>query len=134
MEVEEKTQGNKKRRSFWKFFLSFLGIIFLVVLLLWGVGEYEQWRGEKNIAVRFSEYEPMEFVMKFKGLVNWVWVDCFNVLPLNDEIYTILKENFKICLVSPELQGYSLEKIEEFKDILKNKPIDAVCTKKPELW
>lgn len=91
-------------------------------------------KGEKNIAVRFSEYEPLEFVIKFKGLVNWVWVDCFNGLPLNDDNYEILKNNFKICLVSPELQGYSIERIKEFKEILGNKQIDAVCTKVPELW
>ena len=91
-------------------------------------------KGEKNIAVRFSEYEPLEFILKFKGLVDWVWVDCFNNLPLDDNNYKILKNDFKICLVSPELQGYPVERIREFKTILKNKPVDAVCTKAPELW
>lgn len=91
-------------------------------------------KGEKNIAVRFSEYEPLEFVLKFKGLVDWVWVDCFTSLPLTDENYSALKENFKICLVSPELQGHPVERIEEFKSILVGKQIDAVCTKRPDLW
>lgn len=91
-------------------------------------------RGEKNIAVRFSEYEPMEFVMRFKGLVDWVWVDCFTRLPLADENYAVLKENFKICLVSPELQGHPIERIGEFKSMLIGKQVDAVCTKRPDLW
>lgn len=91
-------------------------------------------KGEKNIAVRFSEYEPIEFVMSFKDKVEWVWVDCFTKLPLDDTSYNLLKKHFKLCLVSPELQGYSLDRIEEFKTQLANKSIDAVCTKKPELW
>ena len=32
--------------------------------------------------------------------------------------YKIMREYFKICLVSPELQGYSHEKIEEFSKII----------------
>ncbi len=91
-------------------------------------------KGEKNIAVRFSEYEPIEFVMSFKDKVEWVWVDCFTKLPLDDHSYELLKKHFKICLVSPELQGHSLERIQEFKAQLADKPIDAVCTKKPDLW
>lgn len=91
-------------------------------------------KGIKDIAIRFSEYEPLEFVMNFKGMVNWVWVDCFTDLPLNAENYKILKKHFKICIVSPELQGYSTDRITEFKKKLEGFEIDAVCTKKPELW
>ena len=91
-------------------------------------------KGMKNIAVRYSEYEPLEFVMKFNGLVEWVWVDCFNGLPLDKENYKVLKKYFKLCLVSPELQGYPLKRIEEFKEELKGVEIDAVCTKRPDLW
>lgn len=91
-------------------------------------------KGEKRIAIRFSEYEPIEFVQKFKGLVDWVWVDCFNTLPLDNDSYEVLKKNFKLCLVSPELEGHSTDRINEFKKILADKKIDAVCTKRPELW
>ncbi|MGE0566602.1 MAG: hypothetical protein AB7O73_01525 [Bacteroidia bacterium] len=90
--------------------------------------------GVKDIAIRFSEYEPLDFVMGFAGKVDWVWVDCFNELPLNEENYKLLKGNFKLCLVSPELQGYDVSRIEEFKERLKLLPVDAVCTKRPELW
>jgi hypothetical protein len=91
-------------------------------------------RGVKDIAVRFSEYEPLDFVMQFAGKVNWVWVDCFNELPLTQENYKFLKQYFKICLVSPELQGYDISKIQDFKTKLIGMEIDAVCTKHPDLW
>ncbi len=91
-------------------------------------------KGISRMAVRFSEYEPLEFVMKFAGKVEWVWIDCFNHLPLTTENYKILKANFKLCLVSPELQGYELDRILDFKKQLKDMEIDAVCTKRPDLW
>ncbi len=90
--------------------------------------------GENNIAVRFSEYEPIEQCLSVKGMVHWVWVDCFNKLPLDDKSYKDLKSHFKICLVSPELQKYPTDRINEFKSIVKNYDIDAVCTKVPDLW
>jgi hypothetical protein len=91
-------------------------------------------KGVSKIAVRFSEFEPMEFVMKFAGKVEWVWVDCFTDLPLNQDNYTILKKHFKLCLVSPELQGFDVSRIQEFKNKLQDMPVDAVCTKRPDLW
>lgn len=91
-------------------------------------------KGEKKIAIRYSEYEPIAIANAFAGKVDWVWIDCFNDMPLTKEDYSILKKNFKLCLVSPELQGHSLDRIEEFKKRLEGMPVDAVCTKKPELW
>tara|TARA_B110001450_G_scaffold138776_1_gene130061 strand:- start:3972 stop:4547 length:576 start_codon:yes stop_codon:yes gene_type:complete len=91
-------------------------------------------KGWTKFAVRFSEYEPLEFALKFKNKVEWVWVDCFNDLPLNEKSYLELKKNFKICLVSPELQGHPLSMIEDFKKQLNGFQIDAVCTKRPDLW
>jgi len=90
--------------------------------------------GVSKIGVRFSEFEPLEFVLKFKDLVDWVWVDCFTDLPLNIDNYKQLIEHFKICIVSPELQGFGVERIEEFKHRLLDYKIDAVCTKRPDLW
>jgi hypothetical protein len=61
-------------------------------------------------------------------------VDCFNYLPINEKSYLELKKHFRICLVSPELQGHPLSTIEDFKEQIKNFQIDAVCTKRPDLW
>jgi hypothetical protein len=91
-------------------------------------------KGKKSIAVRFSEYEPIEQCLAVAGLVDWVWVDCFQNLPLTRPVFDTLKKNFKICLVSPELQKHSLDRILEFKKQLAGMDVDAVCTKRPDLW
>src|SRR5688572_9551394 len=44
-------------------------------------------RGEKNLAVRFSEFEPLEGCLALAGLADWVWVDCFTKLPFTRENY-----------------------------------------------
>lgn len=91
--------------------------------------------GPENLAVRFSEEEPIEYALSFAKKAAWVWVDCFSKMPLDDESYAKLKNaGFKICLVSPELQKHPLERIAEFKKQLDGKKIDAVCTKHPDLW
>ena len=86
---------------------------------------------ERKVAIRFSEFEPIEVLAPFQGLVDWVWVDCFTKLELTKEIEEKIHEmGFKICLVSPELQGRDAE-IEKYRDYLKsnNITLDAVCSK-----
>lgn len=88
--------------------------------------------GEKNIALRFSEYESLESILMMKNKVKWVWVDCFTKFPLDSKSYNILQNyGFKICLVSPELQSHSIEWINKYCDDLKQKNIipDMICTK-----
>ena len=87
--------------------------------------------GEKNIALRYSEYESLESVLKMQGRARWVWVDCFHNFPLDKNTYDQLKlAGFKLCLVSPELQGRDQD-IEIYKEQMKNEGIifDAICTK-----
>lgn len=87
--------------------------------------------GEENIALRFSEYEGLDTILNMQGKVSWVWVDCFSKLPVTSDNYRRLKEaGFKLCLVSPELQGQP-DKIEEYRDyLLENELLfDAICTK-----
>ena len=87
--------------------------------------------GEKNIALRFSEFEGIDTILNMKGKIDWIWVDCFSKLPITKENYKLLKESgFKFCLVSPELQGKD-ESIEEYKKYLTDEKIifDAICTK-----
>ncbi|MDI6761070.1 MAG: hypothetical protein QMD05_09610 [Candidatus Brocadiaceae bacterium] len=91
-------------------------------------------RGVSKIAVRFSEFEPIESCLALKGRVDWVWVDCFNDIPLTAQTYRKLKEHFRLCLVSPELQGHPVERVLEFKERLRKMPIDAVCSDRTDLW
>lgn len=94
--------------------------------------------GETRSAVRVSEFEGLESARNLAGKVDWVWVDCFTRFPLSEAQTQELRElGFKLCLVSPELQGRAPE--EEITGILQHfanlkvEP-DAVCTKVPELW
>ncbi|MGF1714577.1 hypothetical protein L4D08_06685 [Photobacterium chitinilyticum] len=93
---------------------------------------------ENNIAVRFSEYEPLEMVNSVKNMVKWVWVDCFSRFPLDKSTFDHLKSmGLKICIVSPELQGQE-ERIIDYAGYMKENNIipDAVCSKAHnfELW
>jgi hypothetical protein len=94
--------------------------------------------GETKSAVRFSEIESIETVMLMVDKVDWVWVDCFSKLPIDQESYQRLKQaGLKLCLVSPELQG-RVEDIVAYKEYLNQQEIifDAICTKKynVKLW
>ena len=62
----------------------------------------------KNLAVRYSEAEPIEYVeaqMDDKiPLVDWVWIDTNTKLPIDKDIADRLKP-FKTCLVCPSRWG-----------------------------
>ncbi len=91
-------------------------------------------QGERRIAVRFSEHEPVESALAVAGRAEWVWVDCFTRMPLTPESYTELKSHFRLCAVSPELQGRPVTEIAAYAERLRPYPVDAVCTKRPDLW
>ncbi len=88
-------------------------------------------QGEKNVALRISEYEGMDTARNMAGLISWIWLDCFTKIPIGHEEYKELKAlGYKICFVSPELEGRP-EDIEAYKEYLQKEHIelDAVCTK-----
>ena len=89
--------------------------------------------GEKRVAIRFSEYESLETVLTLTGKAEWVWIDCFTRCPLHMENYRILSNNFKLCLVSPELVGRGVE-IRKIQKTISCMKLDAVCTKQPHAW
>ncbi len=91
-------------------------------------------QGERKIAVRFSEYEPVQSALALAGQVDWVWVDCFTRMPLTDQTYAALAAHFKLCIVSPELQGRGCRAIAEYAKQLQPFPFNAVCTKHIDLW
>lgn len=94
--------------------------------------------GERRCAVRVSEFETVSTALTLAGMVDWVWVDCFTRFPLDANDTRQLKEaGFRLCLVSPELQGRNAEiSIPELAALLRERGIaaDAVCTKRPDLW
>ena len=94
--------------------------------------------GESRCAVRVSEYENIETVLSLSGMVDWVWVDCFTHFPLKKKEADQLKNaGFKLCLVSPELQGRKERThVIEFRRELELLGIkgDAICTKYADLW
>lgn len=89
-------------------------------------------KDEVRFAVRASAYEPVEGLAAFVGHARWAWVDCFGGVPPEASLLQALAPNFKLCLVSPELQGRPLDSIEAFRSLLPY--IDALCTKAPERW
>ena len=93
---------------------------------------------EKRCALRFSEFEDIKTIYNLKKKFNWVWVDHFTKFPLNKVISNNLKKmKVKICIVSPELvKKTSKQNIKKLRNLIKKKKIyiDAVCTKKPEIW
>ena len=90
--------------------------------------------GERRVAVRFSEFEPVEAALALAGQIDWAWVDCFTRMPLDGRTYGLLRRQFKLCGVSPELQGRPVESIADYARQLAQFPLDAVCTKRPDLW
>jgi hypothetical protein len=94
--------------------------------------------GESRSAIRVSEYESIETALCISGLVEWVWLDCFTKFPINFPEYKALKDSgYKICLVSPELQGRdNNSEILKILSFMKKNNIhmDAICTKKPNFW
>ena len=94
---------------------------------------------EKRCAVRVSEFESIDTAITLANKVDWIWVDCFTHFPLTvyqvEKLQTEFK--FKLCFVSPELQGRAdIEHVKRFIQKIKFLDIkgDAVCTKYPELW
>lgn len=94
--------------------------------------------GEHRCAVRVSEFESVATALTLAGKVDWVWVDCFTRFPLDKAGADCLQAaGFKLCLVSPELQGRdAVTAIPEMAALLDalDIQVDAICTKQPVLW
>jgi hypothetical protein len=94
--------------------------------------------GEHRCAVRVSEFESIQTALTLAGKVDWVWVDCFTQFSLShDDAKKLQEAGFKLCLVSPELQGRDAEtEIAELVQMLHERNIraEAVCTKRSDLW
>jgi len=96
---------------------------------------FTKW-SKKGIADKFflrvSKFEDLESVEKFSNSVRWLWIDCFDVEPISEEVILKAKKKFKLCMVSPELQGGDISDFPRFLNIAKH--FDAICTKKYQEW
>ena len=92
-------------------------------------------KNKKKLAVRFSEYEPIENVVVFKNKFNWIWVDSITKVPITDENFQTINK-FNVCVVCPSLwkrsedinkEKYKLSKynFDNLKIITKHKYIDV---------
>jgi hypothetical protein len=93
---------------------------------------------EKRVAVRVSEYESPETALALKGKAQWIWLDTFTRFPIGQVACRSLKDaGYRLCLVSPELLLRPAEvEIPAMQRFLEERGIvlDAVCTKRPDLW
>lgn len=80
----------------------------------------------REIAVRYSEAEPIEMALAQRGFVDWVWIDTNTILPLNASVMKKL-DGFKTCLVSPDRWGRP-EDIAPYRCVIEdlNFPLAAV--------
>ena len=85
-------------------------------------------QGERAIAIRFSEDEPIEFAKKYVGKIDWVWIDTNTQMPVGEHNLPILNM-FKKCLVCPERWGRPSD-IANYKNLMSimDFKIDAVMT------
>jgi hypothetical protein len=61
-------------------------------------------KGERNIAIRFSEMESIENFNLFKSKFDWVWIDTISRFPVTSQNKHFFK-NHKACLVCPSRWG-----------------------------
>jgi hypothetical protein len=94
---------------------------------------YAQSRNAAHFMLRLSAYESLDFCLQFKDKIKWLWVDCFEAKPLDIQLIKEAAKNFKLCLVSPELQGGALKShISAFLPLVAH--CSAICTKHIDLW
>jgi len=92
--------------------------------------------GIRNIAIRFSEDEPIGLADNYAGMVDWVWIDTISRLPIEEENIGVLS-TFQTCLVCPERWGRPQDIIPYRQQLRKmNFTLNAVMTnlKYIDLW
>jgi hypothetical protein len=94
--------------------------------------------GETRTMVRISEYESVVTALALDPRPDWVWVDSFTgAWPSAEDLATLSRHGFRLMVVSPELQGRSLDDelpvvTARFEEA--GVPVHGVCTKRPDAW
>ncbi len=83
---------------------------------------------QKNLAIRFSENEPIENAKLMTKKFKWLWIDTLTKLPITKKNLKIIK-GYKTCVVCPERWGRpgDIKKYIKKMNILKFRP-SAVMT------
>ena len=89
-------------------------------------------QGLKKMAGRFSEWEDIQTCLNLKDKVEWIFVDNFTRLPVDNNAFETLRQHFKLCIVSPEL--LQRDEVEHTKKILQEHPVDAILTDNIKRW
>lgn len=93
---------------------------------------WTQRRNKTFFAARVSKYEDWKQFLNFDTKPEWLWMDCFDGMPLSPEVFESAAEHFKLCLVSPELQGQPIDQSSIF--LKQARLCSAICTKNPSHW
>jgi len=126
--IETRVRNAFVARGIERFFMLDLSFPALVAMMA---------AGERRVAVRVSDYEPVEGALRLAGQVDWVWLDVFRGFPASRaDLVALRSAGFKTCLVSPELHGRPVAEIEHMREWMEDRglTVDAVCTKRPDLW
>ena len=88
----------------------------------------------KNFAIRVSDFESINTALSMTNRVKWIWLDCFKKYSISIKLINKLKtNNFKICLVFPDLHGRDIQASDKlfYKSLKRNniRP-DMICIKK----
>lgn len=89
-------------------------------------------KGERAIAIRFSEFESIDTCMNFVGKIDWIFIDNLTHLPVENDSFKKLRKYFKLCIVSPEILGRN--EIEQTKKLVLLNPVDAILTDNINEW
>ena len=94
--------------------------------------------GNARSAVRVSDLESQSTAMSLAGEALWCWIDGFRRAPGDGvDIIELQRLGYSVCLASPELHGGEpsilIPPIRE-RLLEDNIDLDAVCTKRPDLW
>jgi hypothetical protein len=94
--------------------------------------------GETRTMVRISEYESVATALALTPRPDWVWVDSFTGRwPSADDLARLAGHGFRLMVVSPELQGRSLDdEMDRITSVFvaAGVPLHGVCTKRPADW
>lgn len=85
----------------------------------------------KDFAVRFSEWEPEGLAINLAGLANWIWIDTFTKIPIDQKTADRFRMlGYKLCFVSPDLTGKADQILAYIEELNSNGiKLDAVCCK-----